>query len=99
MLCKQRGAYTHVSAPQLTTKSEMLILNLPARVAVRHPDKKQVSSWLVVASVTVRRWIARSQQRRSLREIAESNDRHLLRDIGVSRYEAFQEADKPFWRQ
>ena len=77
----------------------MSILNLPARVAIRHPDKKQGSRWFVAASVTVRRWIARSQQRRSLREIAESNDRHLLRDIGVSRYEAFQEAYKPFWRQ
>ena len=46
----------------------------------------------------VARWIARSRQRWALREIAERNDLHLLRDIGVSRQEAFREADKPFWR-
>ena len=43
-------------------------------------------------------WIARSRQRRALREIAERNDLHLLKDIGVSQQEAFREADKPFWR-
>jgi uncharacterized protein YjiS (DUF1127 family) len=31
-------------------------------------------------------------------EIAERDDHHLLKDIGVSREEAFREADKPFWR-
>jgi uncharacterized protein YjiS (DUF1127 family) len=48
---------------------------------------------------TIVRWIARSRQRRALREIAESNDFHLLKDIGVSQEEAFREADKPFWRR
>ena len=48
---------------------------------------------------TVARWVARSRQRRALREIAERNDdRHLLKDIGLSQEEAFREADKPFWR-
>jgi uncharacterized protein YjiS (DUF1127 family) len=47
---------------------------------------------------TVARWIARSRQRRALREIAQRTDDHLLKDIGVSREEAFREADKPFWR-
>jgi uncharacterized protein YjiS (DUF1127 family) len=47
---------------------------------------------------TIARWIARSRQRHALREIAESNDFHLLKDIGVSQEEAFREADKPFWR-
>jgi uncharacterized protein YjiS (DUF1127 family) len=46
---------------------------------------------------TIARWIARSRQRHALREIAESNDFHLLKDIGVSQEEAFREADKPFW--
>jgi|HubBroStandDraft_4_1064222.scaffolds.fasta_scaffold1170113_1 uncharacterized protein YjiS (DUF1127 family) len=45
------------------------------------------------------RWVTRSRQRRALREIAESDDRHLLRDIGVTREEAFREADKWFWRR
>jgi uncharacterized protein YjiS (DUF1127 family) len=48
---------------------------------------------------TIARWIARSRQRRALREIAERNDFHLLKDIGVSQEEAFREADKPFWRR
>jgi uncharacterized protein YjiS (DUF1127 family) len=47
---------------------------------------------------TIARWIARSRQRHALRKIAESNDFHLLKDIGVSQEEAFREADKPFWR-
>jgi uncharacterized protein YjiS (DUF1127 family) len=48
---------------------------------------------------TIDRWFARSRQRRSLREIAERNDLHLLKDIGVSQQEALREADKPFWRR
>ena len=49
---------------------------------------------------TVARWIARSRQRRALCEIAErTDDRHLLKDIGISQEEAFREADKPFWRR
>ena len=47
---------------------------------------------------TIARWIARSRQRRALREIAERTDDHLLKDMGVSRQEALREADKPFWR-
>jgi uncharacterized protein YjiS (DUF1127 family) len=42
-----------------------------------------------------RHTIARSRQRRALRDIA--TDDHLLKDIGVSRQEAFREANKPFW--
>jgi uncharacterized protein YjiS (DUF1127 family) len=48
---------------------------------------------------TIARWITRSRQRQALREIAERNDIHLLKDIGVSQEEAFREADKPFWRR
>jgi uncharacterized protein YjiS (DUF1127 family) len=56
--------------------------------------------WGLIAGArpTVARWFARSRQRRALREIAERNDFHLLKDIGVSQEEAFREADKPFWR-
>jgi uncharacterized protein YjiS (DUF1127 family) len=48
---------------------------------------------------TLARWIARSRQRQALRDIAEANDFHLLKDIGVSQEDAFREADKPFWRR
>jgi hypothetical protein len=36
--------------------------------------------------------------RHALREIAERNDFHLLKDICVSQEEVFREADTPFWR-
>ncbi len=39
-------------------------------------------------------WTSRSRQRRALAEL----DDRLLRDIGVTRYEAACEAEKPFWR-
>lgn len=57
------------------------------------------ASWIRRYQRTITRWIARSRQRRALREIAERSDFHLLKDIGVSQEEAFREADKPFWRR
>ena len=39
-------------------------------------------------------WVSISNQRRALAEL----DDRLLRDIGVTRYDAAQEAKKPFWR-
>lgn len=49
-----------------------------------------------IYAVTV--WIARSGQRRALRELATLNNRYL-EDIGVSKDEALREASKRFWRQ
>jgi uncharacterized protein YjiS (DUF1127 family) len=79
----------------------MSILSLPgARVSVRCSDWEQhATGWVVAACRTVTVWIARSRQRRALLEIAESNDFHLLKDIGVSQEEALREAEKPFWRR
>ena len=59
---------------------------------------QRAAGWAVAACRTVTGWVARSRQRRALREIAERNDFHLLKDIGVSQQEALREADKPFWR-
>ncbi|WP_370096553.1 DUF1127 domain-containing protein [Bradyrhizobium yuanmingense] len=45
------------------------------------------------------RWLARIErinQREDLRAI--SNDPHLLADLGLTREQALEEADKPFWR-
>jgi uncharacterized protein YjiS (DUF1127 family) len=42
-------------------------------------------------------WLARSRQRRVLRELA--LDRHLMRDIGLNPEQALREAAKPFWRR
>ena len=39
-------------------------------------------------------WIDISRQRRVLAEL----DDHLLRDIGITRYDAAHEVAKPFWR-
>jgi len=79
----------------------MSILSLPgARVSIRRSDSEsRATAWAVAARRTVTGWIARSRQRRALREIAENNDFHLLKDIGVSQEEAFREAEKPFWRR
>jgi len=41
-----------------------------------------------------RRW-ARHRQRAALRELAD--DPHLLKDIGLTRQQALDEAAKPFW--
>ena len=39
---------------------------------------------------------ARQRSRRELRELAD--DPHLLKDLGITRWEALEEADKPFWQ-
>jgi uncharacterized protein YjiS (DUF1127 family) len=79
----------------------MSILSLPgARVSIRRSEWEQRAAvWAVAARRVVTRWIARSRQRGALREIAERNDFHLLKDIGVSQAEALREAEKPFWRR
>ena len=38
-------------------------------------------------------WDERARERRHLMELSD----HMLRDIGISRAEAFGEAEKPFW--
>ena len=38
-------------------------------------------------------WSDRSRQRRQLSELSD----HMLRDIGLTRADAWAEADKPFW--
>jgi uncharacterized protein YjiS (DUF1127 family) len=50
-------------------------------------------------SATVGSWIARSQQRRALRELAACSDRdHLLDDIGVTPEGARRASAKWFWQ-
>jgi uncharacterized protein YjiS (DUF1127 family) len=43
--------------------------------------------------------LARSAERRVLREYADGNDEHLLRDIGITRRQAYREAAKWFWQR
>jgi uncharacterized protein YjiS (DUF1127 family) len=68
-----------------------------APVALSH-SKARIGGLVSDTRSAVGRWFARSRERRALREIAERNDFHLLKDIGVSQAEALREADKPFWR-
>ena len=42
-----------------------------------------------------RQWVRRGQ-REALRAIAD--EPHLLRDLGLTRQQALDEAEKPFWR-
>jgi uncharacterized protein YjiS (DUF1127 family) len=39
-------------------------------------------------------WLERSRQRRQLAQLSD----HMLRDIGLTRADAWHEAEKPFWR-
>ena len=48
---------------------------------------------------TARIWIARGRERQALHELAQSNDQHLLDDIGVTRDEALRTAAKRFWQR
>ena len=52
---------------------------------------RRLSLRLVMA---VEHWLERSRQRRALLEASD----HLLKDIGLSRAEAYREGAKPFWR-
>jgi len=67
--------------------------------STRSHSKARLRRLIADTRSTVGRWFARSRQRRALREIAERNDLHLLKDIGVSQQEALREAGKPFWRR
>ena len=44
---------------------------------------------------TLETWQERADERRHLLEL----DERLLRDMGLSRYDALREAAKPFWRK
>jgi uncharacterized protein YjiS (DUF1127 family) len=56
-------------------------------------------NWGQLAALAWRKWRdlqARRQLRSALRELAD--DPHLLRDLGVTREDALNEVNRPFWR-
>jgi uncharacterized protein YjiS (DUF1127 family) len=63
----------------------------PRRLLVRRP---QYNSWRAPLS-RWRRWTERNRQRAALRDLAD--DKHLLDDLGLTKQEALDEADRPFW--
>jgi uncharacterized protein YjiS (DUF1127 family) len=58
-------------------------------------DIHQSSSWLGWTAPLNKwlRWSERSRQRADLRDL----DEHLLKDIGITRQQALDEANRPFW--
>jgi uncharacterized protein YjiS (DUF1127 family) len=80
-----------------TPNAQTLLPRSIAPGALSH-SKAQLGRLVTGARSTVGRWFALSRERRTLREIAERNYLHLLRDTGISQEEAFREADKALWR-
>jgi uncharacterized protein YjiS (DUF1127 family) len=66
---------------------------LPAQPAVR--DCKRPASYLRRTLALFDIWRQRFRDRRALALM----DERSLRDIGLTRYDAFYEARKPFWRE
>ncbi len=58
-----------------------------------------VSALIAKLLIMIGTWIARSRGRKALYDLAERNDQHLLKDIGLTRGQAFREAAKWFWRR
>jgi uncharacterized protein YjiS (DUF1127 family) len=70
--------------------------NLPSRLrcgCAGHDH--QSNSWLRPIQTWLA-WSERMDQRASLREIAD--DPHMLGDLGLTREEALEHANRPFWR-
>jgi uncharacterized protein YjiS (DUF1127 family) len=55
----------------------------------------QSNSWLRLSNKLLR-WSERRRRRAAFRDLAD--EPHLLDDIGLSRQEAMDEANKPFWQ-
>ena len=56
----------------------------------RHRHQRSNRGWIA----SVKMWWRRMQDRRALATMSDQS----LRDIGVTRYDAWNEARKPFWR-
>ncbi len=76
-----------------TTTSVPLI-----RPGPRAAGDPQSTSWPELAGMLrlYRTWVARAKQRDALADLA--NNEHLLNDIGLTRDEALDEINKPFWK-
>ena len=78
---------THTRAPR-----EQSVLALPLALVWYAQDRLGECAGRVAETGLT--WLERARQRRALREL---ND-HMLRDIGLTRADAWAESDKPFWR-
>jgi uncharacterized protein YjiS (DUF1127 family) len=74
-------------------------LSLPAIQSGDPPARVHQPNSGPVTAIPWRRWLdwaERGRQRIALRELAD--DKHFLRDLGLTREQALDEASKPFWR-
>ena len=62
----------------------------------RQGSQSHQKNWGFSFALLWRELRRRQRSRRELRELAD--DPHLLKDLGLTRWEALEEADKPFWR-
>jgi uncharacterized protein YjiS (DUF1127 family) len=62
----------------------------------RQGSQPHQENWGLAVALLWRELRRRQRSRRELRELAD--DPHLLKDLGLTRWEALEEADKPFWR-
>jgi uncharacterized protein YjiS (DUF1127 family) len=67
-----------------------------ARLAPRRDNA--LAALAAKLSTGISTWIARSGERQTLREFAETNDQHMLEDIGVTREQARHTAARWFWQ-
>ena len=61
------------------------------------PHGTVVLLWTLAETLAheIRRWRDRAETRRALRDL----DAHLLKDVGLTRAQALNEAAKPFWKR
>jgi uncharacterized protein YjiS (DUF1127 family) len=72
-----------------------ILITWPARPSSQLHQKNWGTAPAEMWRIWCLRW-ARHSQRKSLRDLADNP--HLLKDIGVTREQALEEAGSPFWR-
>lgn len=65
-----------------------------SRYLARHAYVPPRHRWFHGLRATLQEWVRRAHSRNELAALCD----RCLRDIGVTRYEAHREVNKPFWR-
>jgi uncharacterized protein YjiS (DUF1127 family) len=74
--------------------SEYIKLGVPSWSEIVSMAGRRVSSDMVTIVVVIGNWTERARQRRCLAAL----DERMLKDCGLSRADARQEASRPFWQ-